>query len=98
MALETKPYDSAVVLDTPEAVEEYLSDAFDSEEPALISHALGVVARAMGMSQLAEKTGLTRQSLYKALSSEGNPEFSTIIKVAHALGFKLRPARVLENV
>jgi len=85
------------VLDSPEAVEEYLTDAFESEDPALISHALGIVARAQGMTQLAEQTGLTRQALYKALSSEGNPEFSTIIKVAHALGFTLRPARVLEE-
>lgn len=97
MALKTRPYDSAVVLDSPEAIEEYLADAFESEDPAIISHALGVVARAMGMSQLAEQTGLTRQALYKALSSEGNPEFSTIMKVAHALGFTLRPARILEG-
>jgi probable addiction module antidote protein len=91
---ETRPYDSAVVLDTPEAVEEYLADAFESEDPAIITHALGVVARVNGMSRLAEQTGLTRQSLYKALSREGNPEFSTIVKVANALGFTLRPARL----
>jgi len=93
---ETRPFDSALVLDTPEAIEEYLVDAFESEDPAVISHALGVVARAKGMTQLAEETGLARPALYRALSSEGNPEFSTIIKVAHALGFKLSPQRVAE--
>jgi probable addiction module antidote protein len=89
MTLRTTEFDSAVVLDTPEAIEEYLADAFESEDAAVISHALGVVARAKGMARLAEETGLTRQALYKALSSDGNPEFSTIMKVAHALGFRL---------
>jgi len=94
MALRTTEFDSAVVLDTPEAIEEYLADAFESEDPAVISHGLGVVARAKGMGRLAEETGLTRQALYKALSRDGNPEFSTIIKVAHALGFRLSPEPV----
>jgi len=94
MALRTTEFDSAVVLDTPEAIEEYLADAFESEDPAVISHGLGVVARAKGMARLAEETGLTRQALYKALSRDGNPEFSTIIKVAHALGFRLSPEPV----
>ena len=94
MPLETRPYDSALVLDTPEAIEEYLIDAFESGDSAVISHALGVVARAKGMSQLAEETGLARGALYRALSSEGNPEFSTVIKVAHALGFDLSPRRI----
>jgi probable addiction module antidote protein len=52
---------------------------------------LGVVARAHGMSQLAAETGLSRQSLYKALSSDGNPEFATVLKVMQALGFRLHP-------
>jgi len=94
MALRTTEFDSAVVLDAPEAIEEYLADAFESGDPAVISHALGVVARVKGMSQLAEETGLTRQALYKALSRDGNPEFSTILKVAHALGFRLSPEPV----
>jgi probable addiction module antidote protein len=98
MATQTRPYDSALVLDTPEAIEEYLIDAFESEDPAVIAQALGVVARARGMSQLAAETGLTRQSLYRALSAEGNPEFATVLKVAHALGFKLNPAPLSERV
>jgi probable addiction module antidote protein len=96
MAIETHAYDSALVLDTPEAIEEYLVDAFESEDSAVIAHALGVVARARGMSQLAEETGLSRQALYKALNVEGNPEFSTVMKVAHALGFKLSPTRIAQ--
>ncbi|WP_339915168.1 addiction module antidote protein [uncultured Brevundimonas sp.] len=97
MKLRTTGYDSAVVLDTPEAVQEYLADAFESEDAALIAHALGVVARAVGMTKLAEQTGLTRPALYKALSSDGNPEFGTVLKVAHALGFRLSPERLPEN-
>jgi probable addiction module antidote protein len=93
MKIETRPFDSALVLDAPEAIEAYLADAFESEDAAVIAQALGVVARAKGMSQLAEHTGLSRQALYKALNTEGNPEFSTILKVAHALGFKLSASR-----
>lgn len=63
--------------------------AFETEDPAIITDALGVVCRSRGMSHLAAKTGVTRQALYKALSSSGNPEFSTVLKVAHALGFRL---------
>jgi probable addiction module antidote protein len=55
----------------------------------LITHTLGVIARARGMSQIARKTGLGRESLYKALSPDGNPEFSTVLKVVRALGLRL---------
>jgi len=96
--LETFPFDAAEYLDTPEAIEEYLICAFESADPAVITNAFGVVARARGMSQLAAETGLTRQALYKALSEGGNPEFATVVKVAHALGFRLRPEWVSEAV
>jgi probable addiction module antidote protein len=86
----TRPYDSARYLETPEAWEEYLKacceDAASSSE---IAYALGVIARAQSMTKLAEKTGLSRQALYKALSGEGNPEFATIAKVADALGLQI---------
>jgi probable addiction module antidote protein len=62
------------------------------DDPAYIAHALGVIARARSMSQLARDTGLTREGLYKALSGEGNPSFATVLKVAHALGLKLKLA------
>lgn len=97
MTIETRPFDPSEYLDTPEGIEAYLQDAFAGGEPAEITDALGVVARAIGMSQLAERTGLARPALYKALSREGNPEFATIMKVAQALGFKLSPVRVPEG-
>jgi probable addiction module antidote protein len=65
---------------------------FEDGDPALITHALGVVARAKGMSQIAQAAGLGRESLYKALSPEGNPEFATVLKVMRALGLKLKVA------
>jgi probable addiction module antidote protein len=90
MAVETRPFDPSEYLDGPESIRAYLEDAFASGEPAEITDALGVVARAIGMSQLAARTGISRPSLYKALSREGNPEFATIMRVAQALGFELR--------
>jgi probable addiction module antidote protein len=65
---------------------------FEDGDPALITHALGVVARAKGMSQIAQGAGLGRESLYKALSPNGNPEFATVLKVLRALGLKLKVA------
>lgn len=92
MTIETRPFDPAAYLDSPEAILAYLEGAFSEGDAGEIADALGVVARARGMSQLAEDTGLTRQALYKALSSEGNPEFATVLKVVRALGFRLHPA------
>ncbi|MFA7645627.1 MAG: addiction module antidote protein [Phenylobacterium sp.] len=97
MPLNTSRFDAAEVLDTPEAIEAFLEDAFESGDPAFITHALGIVARAKGMSQLAAETGLSRQALYRALSAEGRPEFGTVLKVASALGFRLHPERVPEH-
>jgi probable addiction module antidote protein len=82
-------HDSAEYLDTPEAWEEYLNATCEDGTPSEVAHALGVIARAQNMTKLAEKTGLSRQALYKALSGDGNPEFATIMKVAEALGLKL---------
>lgn len=92
MTIVTRPFDPAAYLDTPEAMLAYLDSAFADGDAREIADALGVVARARGMSQLAEDTGLTRQALYKALSGEGNPEFATILKVIRALGLRLHPA------
>ena len=97
MPLETRPFDPAEVLDTPEAVRAYLADAFASGETSEITHALGVVARARGMSQLSNETGLSRESLYRALSDKGNPEFPTILKVMQAFGLRLAPAPIEER-
>lgn len=85
----TRPYDSARYLDTPEAWEEYLKATCEDGTPSEIAYALGVIARAQNMTRLAEKAGMSRQALYKALSGEGNPEFATIAKVADALGLQI---------
>ena len=87
--LKTTPFDAAKYLNTPEAISVYLEDIFETEDPLLIAHALGTVARAKGMTEVARKTGLSRESLYKALSVEGNPEFATILKVMSALDLKI---------
>jgi putative addiction module killer protein/probable addiction module antidote protein len=89
---KTIPWDSAAHLKTDEDIGNYLEAVFENGDPALITHALGVVARAKGMSQIAQAAGLGRESLYKALSPEGNPEFATVLKVMRALGLKLRVA------
>src|ERR1700722_12069275 len=85
---KTSPYDSAEYLDSREAISAYMEEALATDDPAFIAKALGTIARARGMSQIAKKTGLSRESLYKTLSAEGNPEFGTIIRVMHALGLK----------
>ena len=87
--VKLRPYDTAEYLETEEDVVNYLEALFEDGDPALIAHGLGVVARAKGMSRIAEKTGLGRESLYKALSQAGNPELTTLLKVLHALGLKL---------
>ena len=89
MKIETKPYDSAEFLDDQEAVSAYLEEAFATGDPAFIVKALGTAARAKNMSELAKRTGMSRTSLYKALSGEGRPEFGTILKVAQALGLEM---------
>ncbi len=94
MTAKTRPFDPAAYLDSPEVMLAYLDGAFADGDAGEIADALGVVARARGMSQLAEETGLTRQALYKALSVEGNPEFATVLKVVRALGLRLHPTPV----
>lgn len=92
MPLETTKYDTADYLRTAEDVAAYLEAAFEDGDPALITIALGNVTRSEGMTEIANATGLTRASLYKALSAEGNPEFATVLKVIQALGLKLTVA------
>lgn len=86
---KTIPWDSADQLETADDIAAYLEAVFEDGEPALINHALGVVARAKGMTEIAQRTGMGRQSLYKALSAGGHPEFSTVLNVVRALGLKL---------
>jgi probable addiction module antidote protein len=84
-------YDVAEYLDTPEEMAAYLAAAIDEAngDAAFIAKALGDIARAKGMTQIARESGLSRESLYKALSGERSPEFDTILKVINALGLKL---------
>lgn len=89
MAVETRLYDTADYLDTPERIEAYLETVLEDGDPAEIRAALGIVARARGMTQIARETGLGRESLYKALSRDGNPELGTILQVLKALGLRL---------
>ena len=93
MALKSARFDAAEVLDTEEAIEEFVAAAFETEDAALIVEALGIVARARNMSKLAEEIGMSRPALYRALSGKGNPEFATITKVMRALGLKLAAAK-----
>ena len=89
MALETTLYDTADYLDSPESIAACVEAAFEDGDPALITHALGGVARAKGMSQLARDAGVTREALYKALTADGDPKLSTFVGVMKALGMRL---------
>lgn len=91
MTIKLNKWDSARYLKTEEDMAAYFAICLEEagDDAAFIAHALGVIARARGMTQLAKDTGLGRESLYKALSGEGNPSFATILKVIKALGLKL---------
>lgn len=81
-------YDAAEFLESDEEIIAYLNAALEDGDPALVSAALGDIARARGMTKLANETGITRDGLYKALSPNGNPSFGTVLKVLNALGYK----------
>ena len=89
--IKLRKWDSAEHLNSDEDIALYLDACLEEagDDPAFIAKALGNIARARGMSQLARDTGLGRESLYKALSPEGNPEISTVLKVIKALGLRL---------
>jgi probable addiction module antidote protein len=91
MALKTTQWDPAEHLHSPKAIAAYLEAAFEVGDPALIATALGDVARAQGMTQLANRAGVTREALYKALSPTGDPRLSTLLGVMKALGIKITP-------
>ena len=82
-------WDVVEYLKTEEDMVLYFEACLEEGDPTLITAALGDIARAKGMSQLARDTGISREGLYKALSGEGNPEFATVLKVVKALGLKL---------
>lgn len=83
------PFDAARYLTNDAAVAEYMNAVLESNDPDLLLLALGDIARARGMAQIAKETGLGRESLYKALAPGAKPRFDTVLKVARALGVKL---------
>ena len=87
---EIRIWDPAEHLETDEDIAAYLYAALEDGDPTLIIAVLGDIARARGMTQLAREAGVGRESLYKALSATGNPEFATVMKVVRALGLQLR--------
>lgn len=89
MTLETIAWKPGEFLVSSEAIVAYVEAAFEDGDPSLITHALGDVARAKGMSQIAREAGVTREALYKALTASGDPRLSTLIGVMKALGLKL---------
>jgi probable addiction module antidote protein len=84
-----RTWDPADHLESEEDVVAYLDAAFEDGDPKVIAAALGDVARARGMTDIARASGLGRQSLYKALSEDGHPEFATVLKVIQAMGFRV---------
>lgn len=89
MALKTSKWDVAEFLDSEEKVFAYIEAAFEEGDASLVAAALGDIARARGMTKIAQEAGVSRESLYRALSADGNPEFGTIMKVMKAMGLQL---------
>jgi probable addiction module antidote protein len=89
MAEKLTSYDPAEDLGSDEAIAIFMAEAFQTEDVSYISHALGVVARAKGMAQIASQTGLSREQLYRSFSAKGNPTLKTTLAVMNALGIKL---------
>ncbi|HCC55257.1 MAG TPA: putative addiction module antidote protein [Desulfobulbaceae bacterium] len=89
MKVTTRKWDASEYLDSPEIIHEYLKAAFENGDSEMLLIAIGNVAKAQGMSEIARKTNLSRQNLYKALSQGGAPKFDTVKKVVEAFGCKL---------
>lgn len=89
MTEKALPYDAAESLTSPAAVEYFLNDAFETCDTPYIVSAIGIAARAKGMSQVASDTGLAREALYRSFSEDGNPSLKSTRAVLHALGFAL---------
>src|SRR4051794_11821937 len=90
MALETTPFLADEYLRTPEAIAAFLEDAIqDKDDPHALTEALGIVARSLGMSEIARQVGVSREGLYKALTAAGDPRLSTLVGVLQAIGLRL---------
>lgn len=88
-------FDPAEHLKSDQAIADFMAGAFETNDPAYVAHALGIVARAKGMTQIARQTGITREQLYQSFSEQGNPTLKTLLTVMQALGLELsaKPAR-----
>ena len=93
MAEKFLPYDTAEYLDNDEAIEVFMADAFETGDTSYIAHALGVIARAKGMTQIAKDTGLSREQLYRSFSEQGNPTLKTTLAVMRSLGLDITAKR-----
>lgn len=93
MGVKTKPFDVAEHLEADEDIWEFLTEALATGTTSDFIHALNTAARAKGMTEVAKQAGVTRASLYKSLSADGNPRFETISKIVEALGGQLTVAR-----
>jgi probable addiction module antidote protein len=93
--LKTRPFGPAEYLDSDAAIATYMTEALETGDPSFVADALGVVARARGMTEVAREAGVSRESLYRALRAEGDPEFATVMRVVKALGlqFSISPIR-----
>lgn len=89
MTKKLTTYDPAEDLTSDEAIATFMAEAFETNDAGYIAHALGVVARAKGMAQIAGQTGLSREQLYRSFSGHGNPTLKTILTVMNALGLDL---------
>jgi probable addiction module antidote protein len=87
--IKTFPYDPAEDIDTDESQVDLLNDALESGHAPYIASAIGIVARARGMTEVAREAGVTREALYRALSEDGDPRLTTLMGVAKALGITL---------
>jgi probable addiction module antidote protein len=89
MTMKLTNYDPAEDLGSDEAIATFMAEAFETNDAAFISYALGIVARAKGMTQIANQTGLSREQLYRSFSAQGNPTLKTTLAVMSALGISL---------
>jgi probable addiction module antidote protein len=87
--MKTTKFDVADYLDSPEMIAGYLNEALATGDTALVTKAIGTIARAKGMTAMAKETGMAREHLYKALSETGHPEFATVMKALNAIGIQL---------
>ena len=90
MSIETREFDPSEHLDSPDMIKEYMNAVSETGDAKLMLAALGEIAKAKGMSDIAKNAGINRRSLYTALSKNGNPRFETVVKISKALGLDMK--------